>query len=240
MPDYHIIRFLLGLTELTLACAVRRRDIGYLFCFRLYMLWSSLLHLIPAFPTSHLYQHWVQVPLFQLTLGAMFASTFELYRCLIPLTYRRERELLGALAICGGLIPLCVSGSWSAANWYQAFMLVRQDAMVGMTVGMALAWQWVSSRRPVKLGARIDQQGWLWVGWLWAAAMLASTAKGGWFWSLTEWRGGAWKWRVASDMLMAMQVGIGWGMWTNLRQWREQAGVAASQCAPSVPVGLRS
>lgn len=220
MPEYHVLRFLLGLAELSLVYLVLKRRVGYLLWFAVFIYVSSAVNIAPAFPRDVWYTRFIQVPLFSLLLGLTFAATFDVFSVLLRQTFARERWLMLSLSGVCGAIPLVASASWKAENWYQGAMIALQYALLAETVGMLVAWRWISQKRPVRMEAQIDCHGWLWTAWLLTCALMASTTKGGLFWEIFTWKGGGGAWRAASDSILATQILLCGAFWLNLRRWR--------------------
>jgi hypothetical protein len=223
LAEYHALRIILGLAEFFISIEVIRLRIGYAFWFGVYMYASAAANLAPALVDDEVYKHLIQIPVFTATLACAFAASFDVFRVLNVVMLNKDRRLVFALAAVCGSIPVAVSLRLSAENIYQAFMISRQNALLFLTVGTTMGWKWVSGHRAVSIDTEIDDHAWLWCAWLLTCFLMASTTKQGMFWMVFEWRGGAGRWRAASDSLMAAQLVLLWLFCANLRRWRSAA-----------------
>lgn len=184
------------------------------------MFLSGIWNIAPAFPRNEVWKHWLQIPVTVATLALTIAATVEIFAFMRRRTFREERILLARMALIIAAIPIVAGWFWAAENWYQAVMIARQYAFVGLTAGFAGAWVWVTDVRPIRIESPIESHGDLWILWLFDAAALSSTTKGGIFWQVFPREGGEPIWRLASDALLFAQIWCCIGFALNLYHWR--------------------
>ncbi len=217
--ELNLIRAFLGITQLATAWLVWRRDVGYCFSFMLAMVAGGIFNLAPARPLDETWKHWVQVPSYAVMLALTIAATVEVFAFTRRRTFPRERRLmLGASAALAGAV-LVAGWTWQPANWYQAFMVARQYALVALCVGYSASWVWVTCGRPLRMCGALAEHGVLWGIWLIAAALLSSTTKGGLWQIMAPMTVGA-TWRTVGAILLLAQIWLCAGFALNLQRWR--------------------
>lgn len=220
MPEYHILRAVLGLMQFAIAVLIVRRDVGYLFSFGVYMYVSFALNIAPALPTSEAYKLAVQIPAFVLLVILTIAASIELFTFLYRRTFRRERVLLVYCAAILAAVPITCGWIWRVENPYQAMMVIRQYALIGVTVATSFAWYWVRHIRPVKIEPQVSLQGVFWCCWIATTALLSTSTKGGLLWLAVNWEGGEGAWRYFSDVMLLGQILLCACFTINLHYWR--------------------
>ncbi len=220
MTEYAAIRFALGVAQLAVAWLVWRRSVGYCFNLMVLMVAGGVFCIAPAYPNNEDWKQWVQVPSFAVLIGLTVAASVEVFAFLRRRTFSRERWLILAASSCISGAVVVAGWAWQPENWYQAFMLARQYALIALCVGYIASWVWVTSGRPVRMCNRLGEHGTLWCVWLVCVAVLSTTTKGGIWWSFYEWKGGEDVWRMTADMVMMAQIGVCAGLALNLQRWR--------------------
>ncbi len=238
MPEYHVIRAILGLAQLCTVWMIRRRDVGYLWWFGCLMFLSGAWNIAPAFPDQPFWRYWTQVPVTVGMLVLTVAATTEIFAFMRRRTFHAERMLLLDWSVVLAGLAIACSWIWSAENWYQGVMIGRQYALIGLTAGFAGAWAWVMWLRPLRIESSIRHHGDMWTLWLVCSSVLASTTKGGIFWHLFPWQGSELTWRLASDMLLFGQIWCCVGFLINLYQWHSHP-ICDSPTAPPDLQGLQ-
>jgi hypothetical protein len=193
---------------------------------------SGAWNLAPAMPNNETWKYLLQIPYTLIALGLTIAATVEIFAFMRRKTFREERILLLRLALLLAAIPVAATFFWSAQNWYQAVMIGRQYALIGLTGGFTGAWVWVTWLRPIRMESQIENHGDLWILWLACAAILATTTKGGIFWALFPREGGEMIWRLSSDALLFGQLWCCAGFALNLYQWRSNSADVAPVYLP--------
>lgn len=218
--NYDWMRAILAVAQLGVAWLVWRRSVGYTWAFMFLMVASGIFNLAPAHPDNEAWKHWVQVPSYGVLLALTVAATAEAYAFLRRHTFPRERWLILAMSSLLSAAVVVAGWAWRPENWYQAFMIARQYALVALCVAHSAAWQWVTCGRRVHMEVQTECHGTLWAIWLGCAALLSSTTKGGLWWMVFRWEGGVALWQVASGALMLAQIWLCAGFALNLQRWR--------------------
>ncbi len=234
MPEYHAIRTLLGIAQLCTVWMIRRRDVGYLWWFGCLMFLSGAWNLAPSFPLNDAWKHWIQVPATIIILAMSVMATLEIFAFMQKRTFHAERMLLLDWSVVMAGLAIAASWFWEAENWYQAVMIARQYALIGLTAGFYGAWLWVTWLRPMHIESQIESHGDMWILWLFCATALSTTTKGGIFWALFPREGGEMIWRLSSDALMLAQLFCCESFALNLYHWHGHS----PDVVPAYPHGL--
>ncbi len=220
MTDYQILRLCLGIAESIVAYMVVRKNIGYCFGLGILMFFSAAYNIAPSYAEEPLWKHYIQTPCLLLFLGLTVAVTLDQFAFLRRRTFPRERGMLFSSACAIGCVPISAGWIWHPDNSYQALMLARQYILIGLAAGYASAWVWVTAAKPVSMEQPVRRQGGIWVAWLAVASLLASTTQGGLWWQVFRRDGGESAWRIGSEVLMGVQIGLCVLMAINLQMWR--------------------
>ncbi len=238
MLEFQLIRAALGLLQLCIVWMILRRNIGYVWWFAVMTGTSALYNLVPSYPYSDAWKHWVQTPVLMVTLALSVLATLEIFAFMRRRTFAEERSLLLAWGIVLAAGPVMLAWLWTPANWYQAVMVLRQYALMGLTTGYAGAWLWVTWIRPLRIEQQIEEHGSLWLGWLAAASILSSTTTGGLFWLVAP--RDEWTWRFVTGLALCAQCWTCAGVVLNLKRWRTVLGeIPDGQPDPQVPPPFR-
>lgn len=221
MPEYHILRAALALTEAFLfweLCKLRNVP-GWMFWLMPFLLVSTLTYALPAWLDSAWWWRSVFAPLVMLRLLFTIAVTVDLYTSMTHgRVYRREQMLLGWWSIVMALFLVLASWAWSAENGFQSLMVIRQYLLVLLSAGSALAAVYLMFLRPVFIASGIKAEAILWCGFLYAECLLSGTIKHGlawyalsWWLDVTvdeAWAGRRWYWQCVSDGCLIAQLGM--------------------------------
>jgi hypothetical protein len=222
MMPYDLIRATLGLAQIALFLSIIRKDIGYIIWFGFLMFAQGTYNLLPAYPYDNLWKYWVQIPAFLGLIALSVPASVEIFAVMPRRTFEQERHALAAWAAAVGGCAVVVGWKWRSENFYQAFMLIRQYCFIALAAGYGAAWAWIRFLRPLPLDDRTRIHARLWGIWLVLAAVLASTTKGGLFWSLFPWEMGAWQ--AASYGLLG-QLCLCAAFYLNVHEWARGRGV---------------
>ncbi len=218
MLEFHVLRAVLGGMQLFLVWMILRRNIGYIWWFAVLAGLSSVYNLVPSYPYSDAWKHWVQTPVLMAMLALSILATLEIFAFMRRRTFAEERALLLAWGIVLAAAPVVLAWLWTPANWYQAVMILRQYALMGLTTGYAGAWLWVTFMRPLRIERQIEEHGNLWLAWLLASSVLSSTTTGGLFWTIAP--RDEWTWRFVTGLMLCAQCWTCAGVALNLMHWR--------------------
>ena len=221
MPEYHILRAALALTEAFLfweLCKLRNVP-GWMFWLMPFLMVSSLTYALPAWLDSAWWWRQVFTPFTLMRLGFTVGVTVDLYTSMTyGRVYRREQLLLGSWSIVMALLLVLASWAWSAANGIQALMVIRQYILVLLSAGSILAAVYLMLLRPIFIEGGIGPEAMLWCGFLYAECLLSGTVKHGlaWYglaWALNvsvdeAWIGRRWYWQCVSDGCLLAQLGM--------------------------------
>ncbi len=213
-----VLRAILGGLQLYIVWTVLRRNIGYVWWFAVLSALSGVYNLVPSYPYSDIWKHWIQTPVLMVTLALSILATFEIFAFMRRRTFAEERALLLAWGIVLAAAPVVLAWLWTPANWYQAVMVLRQYVLMGLTTGYAGAWLWVTWVRPLRIERQIEEHGSLWLAWLAASSVLSSTTTGGLFWLLAP--RDEWTWQYATGLALCAQCWTCVGVVINLKRWR--------------------
>lgn len=219
MPEYHILRGLLALSEGCLFARLLktpRLPGWYLWLFP-FLIISAISHGIPAFLDSDEWWRHAWGPLAILRLGFGMAVTGNLYLAMTRgRIYRREQILLGnwAAALSGALV--LIASVWHPENLFQTAMVIRQYVLVLLSFGSAFVALYLIVLRPVFLAGELHADSWLWIGWLYVQCLLATAVKGGLAWIMLArmsqlavfhaWLTGRWFWRTWGDCGLFLEL----------------------------------
>ncbi len=216
---FHAVRFSLGVGMAAIGISAWRRNSGTLFGFSIWCLLAGIFGIFPAFPAEEWWKYYVQFPILAIGLPLILLSSIDVFGFLPRHTYPQERALLAAGAFLVGMVPVVTGWLWLPENWYQAFMLSRQFALVAISTAYWAAWLWVSWIRPVQIPVDIRAHGWIWGAWLSVMVVMASTTKGGLWWVMFRWSGAESIWLAVFYVTAAAQIIIICLLGLNLRRW---------------------
>ncbi len=213
------MRTCLGLISLALCLICWRRKIGYLLLFSLSMGIQGAFLVSPAFVDNPGWLRLIQTPFAFFRLALAAAASVEVFWFMAAETYPAERRRLLAAALAIGAIPVWASWRFRPENWYQAGMIIREYALMWLTVSFLVAWLWVRWLRPVRTSLVISHHGTLWAMMISASAVTATMVKGGLFWIGMEWRGASDEWQFYGSVALMVQIWICVGFLLNLLNW---------------------
>lgn len=225
MPEYHILRALLGLLLLVLVRALRRIHwtselvacADAVFVFRIYWAFSAILHFLPARVWSGLWWRGIWLPLEVLHAGLIIGVTWVLFDAICwRLITRLERQLLVMMILAIGGILIIASWHWTPGNVFQALLTVRQYLYLVVTIGVIWEYWWFTLQRPL---ARIPEVLRVlalgWCGWMFCQFVLSTTGAGGMIWTILPRTLTNWKW--VTYLMLSGQLGVGLYWWASLR-----------------------
>jgi hypothetical protein len=204
--------------QLYIVWLILRRDIGYIWWFAVLAGFNGVFNLLPSYPYSATWKHWIQTPVLMVSLALTILATLEIFAFMRRRTFPQERALLLAWGIVLAATPVMVAWIWTPANWYQAMMILRQYALIGLTSGYCGAWLWVTWMRPLRIERQIEEHGNLWLAWLAASSVLSSTTTGGLFWLFSP--RDEWTWKFVTGLGLCAQCWTCAGVMLNLKSWR--------------------
>ncbi len=219
MDAYHTVRACLGFISLVLALMIWKKKIGYLLIFSFLMAIQGAFLVSPAFVDDPLWLRAIQTPFafFRLVLAAV--ATIEVFWFMAADTFPQERYRLAAASSAIGAIPVWAAWRFRPENWYQSAMILREYALMWLTVSFLVAWLWVKWLRPIRVSARISEHGTLWGMFLMVSATVATMTKGGLFWLGLGWKGAAEDWQFYGTVALLVQFWICALFFLNLLNW---------------------